>query len=193
MRLDAGMDRQGVKKVQDAKAALAKEQAITQLEGFLSRQRGSHKPRRRLSGDIVSHQQVESLRAGAEALPGQLLCSLIDCNISLASKSSRVGSTQGQMLKPSLGSSDASHRRRLCLSPAVLMVMLDYMPSLACTAGASLSRLSRERTVLVDQVPSMQVRPHSEVDHLGFLTSVIGTSATTPCSARSAVLSWQRC
>ena len=52
-------------------------------------------------------------------------------------------------------------------------------------AGASLSRLSRERTVLVDQVPSMQVRPHSEVDHLGFLTSVIGTSATTPCSARS--------
>ena len=107
---------------------LAKEQAITQLEGFLSRQRGSSQAQAQLSGDIVSHQQVESLRAGAEALPGQLLCSLIDCNNSLASKLSRVGSTQGQVLKLSPGSSDASHRRRLCLSPAVIMVMLDYMP-----------------------------------------------------------------
>ena len=44
-------NRQGVKKVtMDAKAALAKDQAITQLEGLLSWQRGRHESRRRLSG-----------------------------------------------------------------------------------------------------------------------------------------------
>ena len=72
------------------------------------------------------------------------------------------------MQKLCLGSSDASHRRRHRLSPAVLLVTLHYDAISGVHGRSFSSRLSRENTVLVDQAPSMQGRLRIEVDHRGF-------------------------